>query len=57
VRTYGESATVSPWSDLEMVTFKTRPVVTVTAPADAGTYTKAALSVELGFSQESLQRL
>jgi len=33
------------------VTYKTRPVVTITAPADSGTYTKSALTVELGFSQ------
>jgi hypothetical protein len=51
VRTYGQSVSVSPWSDPQTVTFKTRPVVTVTAPVGGGTYTEAALAVGLGFSQ------
>ncbi|GAA3730062.1 hypothetical protein GCM10022239_03340 [Leifsonia bigeumensis] len=58
VRTWGEATTggadgtgASPWSDLATVTVKTRPVVTITAPVDAGTWTEAELTVELGFSQ------
>ena len=58
VSTWGEATSggrettgASSWSDLATVTFKTRPVVTVTAPADAGTYTRSALTVALGFSQ------
>ena len=58
VRTWGEATSggsdgtgASAYSDLSTVTFKTRPVVTVTAPVNAGTYTKSALTVELGFSQ------
>lgn len=56
VRTWGQASTggadgtgVSPWSDLQTVTFKTRPVVTITSPA--GSYAQAALSVQLGFTQ------
>jgi hypothetical protein len=58
VRTWGQATTggsestgASPWSDLATVTFKTRPVVTITAPVNGGTYTKSALTVALGFSQ------
>lgn len=51
VRTYGQSATASPWSDSFTVTFKTRPVMTITSPATGGTYTQSALTVVLGFSQ------
>jgi hypothetical protein len=58
VRTWGEATSggaegtgASDWSDLATVTFKTRPVVTITAPADGGTLTRSALTVELGFSQ------
>jgi len=58
VRTWGEATTggadgtgASAWSDLSTVTFKTRPVVTITGPADASTYTKSALMVNLGFTQ------
>jgi len=58
VRTWGEATTggsegtgASPWSDQKTVTFKTRPVVTITSPADSSTYSQAALIVELGYSQ------
>lgn len=58
VRTWGQATTggsdgagASPWSDLAAVTFKTRPVVTITGPVDAGTYEQAALNVQLGFAQ------
>lgn len=58
VRTWGQATTggsegtgASPWSDQVTVTFKTRPVASITSPANAGTYTQAALDVHLGFSQ------
>ena len=58
VRTWGQATTggsdgtgASPWSDQATVTFKTRPVVTITGPADLSTYAKAELTVNLGFSQ------
>lgn len=51
VRTYGESATASPWSDTATVTFKTRPVATIASPADLSTWAEADLRVGLGFSQ------
>ena len=58
VRTWGEATSggsdstgASPWSDTETVTFKTRPVVTISAPVDEGTWTEADLTVALGFSQ------
>lgn len=58
VRTWGEATTggsdgtgASPWSAVDTVTFKTRPVATITAPADSSTYTLADLTVALGFSQ------
>lgn len=44
-------ASYSPWSDSVTVTFKTKPVVTITAPAAASTLTQATLTVVLGFSQ------
>jgi hypothetical protein len=44
-------ASYSPWSDSVTVTFKTKPVATITTPANASTYTQAALTVVLGFSQ------
>lgn len=44
-------ASYSPWSDSVTVTFKTKPVVTITAPANASTLTQAALTVVLGFTQ------
>ncbi len=44
-------ASYSPWSDSVTVTFKTKPVCTITTPANASTYTQAALTVVLGFSQ------
>jgi len=58
VRTWGEAATggsdgtgASVWSDQSTVTFKTRPVASVAAPANGSTYTKSALTVGLGFAQ------
>ena len=58
VRTWGQATTggsdgtgASPWSDQTTVTFKTRPVVTITGPLDGSTYQKSALTVNLGFSQ------
>lgn len=58
VRTWGEATSggsdgtgASPWSTTDTVTFKTRPVATITAPADESTYTQADLTVALGFSQ------
>jgi len=58
VRTWGSATTggsdgtgASPWSDTAAVTFKTRPVVTITSPANSSTYTQSALTVALGFSQ------
>lgn len=44
-------ASYSPWSDSVTVTFKTKPTVTITAPANSSTYTEATLNVVLGFSQ------
>lgn len=44
-------ASYSPWSDSVTVTFKSKPVATISSPANASTYTQAALSVVLGFSQ------
>lgn len=44
-------ASYSPWSDSVTVTFKTKPVATITTPANASTVTTAALNVVLGFSQ------
>ena len=44
-------ASYSPWSDSVTVTFKSKPVATITSPANASTYTEAELLVVLGFSQ------
>ena len=44
-------ASYSPWSDSETVTFKTKPVATITTPADSSTWEQAELDVALGFSQ------
>lgn len=44
-------ASYSPWSDSVTVTFKTKPVVTITTPANSSTYTDADLLVVLGFTQ------
>lgn len=44
-------ASYSPWSDSVTTTFKTKPVATITSPANASVYTQAALLVALGFSQ------
>ncbi len=44
-------ASYSPWSDPVTVTFKTKPVATITSPANSSTVTTAALTVVLGFSQ------
>ncbi len=58
VRTWGEATTggsdgtgASPWSVSDSVTFKTRPVATIVAPAHSSTWEQTALIVELGFSQ------
>lgn len=58
VRTWGQATTggsdgtgASPWSDTQAVTFKTRPVATISSPANSSTWTQAALAVALGFSQ------
>ncbi|MFL0711678.1 MAG: hypothetical protein ACJLS2_02545 [Microcella pacifica] len=58
VRTWGEATSggadgtgASPWSSTDTVTFKTRPVATITTPADSSEYTQADLTVVLGFSQ------
>jgi hypothetical protein len=58
VRTWGEATTggsdgtgASPWSTTDTVTFKTRPVATISSPADLSTYTLADLTLALGFSQ------
>lgn len=58
VRTWGEATTggadgagASPWSTIDTVTFKTRPVVSILSPADASVWEEAALTVGLGFSQ------
>lgn len=44
-------ASYSPWSDSVTVTFKSKPVATITAPANSSTVTTAALNVVLGFTQ------
>lgn len=44
-------ASYSPWSDPVTVTFKSKPTATITAPANGGTVTTAALNVVLGFAQ------
>lgn len=58
VRTWGQATTggadgtgASPWSTNRVVTFKTRPTVTVVSPADSSTVTESALTVVLGFAQ------
>lgn len=58
VRTWGSASTggadgagASGWSVTQTPTFKTRPVVTVTSPADGSVYAVSALNVTLGFSQ------
>lgn len=58
VRTKGQydsgsdgDASYSPWSDSVTVTFKTKPAVTITSPANASVQAQAALSVVLGFTQ------
>lgn len=58
VRTWGQATTGgsdgaggSPWSDQVAVTFKTRPVATIVAPAHESVYGRSALVVQLGFSQ------
>jgi hypothetical protein len=58
VRTWGQATTggsdgtgASPYSSLSAVTFKTRPVVTITSPANGSVYTQSQLNVVLGFSQ------
>ena len=58
VRTWGGATSggsdgtgASPWSDVQTVTFKTRPVATITVPATGGVYAQATLAVQLGFSQ------
>lgn len=58
VRTWGQATSggsdstgASPWSAQVTVTFKTRPTVTVIAPASGVDYEQAALDVHLGFSQ------
>jgi hypothetical protein len=44
-------ASYSPWSDSVTVTFKTKPVATITSPADTSTVTEAELTAVLGFAQ------
>lgn len=58
VRTKGDydsgadgDASYSPWSDSVTVTFKTKPVATITTPANSSTYVQAALTAAIGFSQ------
>jgi hypothetical protein len=58
VRTWGQATSggsdatgASPWSNPITVTFKTRPVATILAPANGGVYVRSALTVQLGFSQ------
>lgn len=58
VRTWGQATTggsegtgASPWSATKAVTFKTRPTVSITSPANASTVTQATLTVVLAFAQ------
>jgi hypothetical protein len=58
VRTWGNATSggsdgtgASPWSTLDTVTFKTRPVATITSPVASPSYASAQLRVALGFSQ------
>lgn len=58
VRTWGDATSggsdstgASAWSTTKLVTFKTLPVATITAPADSSTLTQSGLTVALGFSQ------
>lgn len=58
VRTWGQATSggsdgtgASPWSDQQTVTFRTRPVATITQPTNSSTYDKSALDVHIGFSQ------
>ncbi len=58
VRTWGQATTggsdgtgASPWSDVKTVTFKTRPVATITAPANGATLNDSTVRVNLTFSQ------
>lgn len=44
-------ASYSPWSDSVTVTFKTKPVASITSPSNGSTVTTAALAVVLGFTQ------
>ncbi|WNN96050.1 minor tail protein [Microbacterium phage Schimmels22] len=58
VRTWGQATTggsdgtgASPWSDLAAVTFKTKPTVTISSPANSSTVNDATLRVNLTFAQ------
>lgn len=58
VRTWGSATTggsdgtgASPWSDTRLVTFKTIPTATITAPANGANLTDSTLRVTVGFSQ------
>ncbi|WIC89850.1 minor tail protein [Microbacterium phage CaptainRex] len=58
VRTWGQATTggsdgtgASPWSDVTAVTFKTKPTVTITSPANSSVVNDATLRVNLTFAQ------
>lgn len=58
VRTWGLATTggsdgtgASPWSDQARVTFKTKPTVTIVAPANSADYGQSSVNVELTFAQ------
>ncbi|QIG58108.1 minor tail protein [Microbacterium phage Zepp] len=58
VRTWGQATTggsdgtgASPWSDVTAVTFKTKPTVTITSPANNAVVNDATLRVNLSFAQ------
>jgi len=58
VRTWGSATSggsggtgASPWSSLQTLTFKSRPVASIISPAASSVQTQAALAVQLGFSQ------
>jgi len=58
VRTWGSATTGgsdgaggSPWSDLVVITYKTAPVASITAPEDGDTLSAATLVASVGFDQ------
>jgi hypothetical protein len=58
VRTWGSATTggsdgtgASAWSDIDLVTFKTKPTATITSPANSSVVNDGTLRATVGFSQ------